>query len=241
MALPDTIEEILNASPDLAPTRNFYLEQPGRHLRAWWDSMSRDHTWLRFPWSVKRPVSPAQNMFRAGQPNRARLTRYKAQGIKTVINLRGLRDDGTYALEAEACKDLDLRLVNFAIGSREPPRVQLIMHARELYQRIEYPALLHCKAGADRAGLMSTLYLIFQEGMPVEEAQKKALSWRYGHIRHGKTGVLDHFFETYTAYNAQKPIDFVEWVQTVYDRDAMAQAFKAGRMAELLETMLRRE
>ena len=55
--------------------------------------------------------------------------------------------------------------------------------------------LMHCKSGADRAGLMSVLYRFLHEGVPLKEA-KKELSLKYGHIRQAHTGILDYFFET---------------------------------------------
>ena len=32
--------------------------------------------------------------------------------------------------------------------------------------------LMHCKSGADRAGLMSVLYRHLHEGVPIEEAKR---------------------------------------------------------------------
>ena len=53
--------------------------------------------------------------------------------------------------------------------------------------KLEYPVLVHCKSGADRAGLFAALFLILREGATVAEAREE-LSPRYGHFRHAKTG-----------------------------------------------------
>ncbi len=42
----------------------------------------------------------------------------------------------------------------------------MMRDARALFDRIEYPALFHCKSGADRVGLMAALYLFFKEASP---------------------------------------------------------------------------
>ena len=84
-------------------------------------------------------------------------------------------------------------------------------------ETVEYPILIHCKSGADRAGLMSVLYRFLHEGVPLTES-KRQLGLRYGHFRHADTGVLDHFFERYMADNAHEPIAFWDWVDTKYDK-----------------------
>ena len=61
-------------------------------------------------------------------------------------------------------------------------------------------------------------------------------------MKAGKTGVLDYFFETYRAYNAETPIDFMEWVETVYDREAVQNGFMSSWWGNMLtERILRRE
>ncbi|MEM0944620.1 MAG: protein tyrosine phosphatase, partial [Pseudomonadota bacterium] len=98
----------------------------------------------------------------------------------------------------------------------------------------------HCKSGADRAGFMAALYLALGEGKPVAEA-RRALSLRYGHIRQGKTGILDAFFDAYEADTGGE-IPLLTWVDTQYDRDAIQREFKATGLGSLLtECLLVRE
>ena len=100
---------------------------------------------------------------------------------------------------------------------------------------------MHCKAGADRVGLMSVLYLFLHEGQPLEQATRQ-LGWWYGHFKHSRTGIIDHFFETYRNYNAQRPIDFMTWVEEVYDPDAVKASFSTEWLSRtLVDTLLRRE
>ena len=82
--------------------------------------------------------------------------------------------------------------------SRAAPLKEQIIASKELFEKIKYPALLHCKSGADRTGIMSALYLIFK-GEEVSYA-KSQLSIKYLHIKLAKSGILDEFFEKYIAY-----------------------------------------
>ena len=93
------------------------------------------------------------------------------------------------------------------------PTATVVRQAQELFQEIEYPALFHCKSGADRAGLMSAFLLYLKEGKPLHEAVRQ-LSLKYGHFRKSETGVLDYFFERYMAENRAEPMTFFEWLET---------------------------
>lgn len=178
---------------------------------------------------------------RAAQPTPGQIARLGRAGIKTIVNLRGARFCGSYALETEACDRAGITLVSYVLRSRAAPRPDEIRGAVDLLARIEYPMLLHCKSGADRAGLMSVLYLWLHRGVPLEIA-KKQLSWKYGHIRQAQTGVLDHFFESYLASNRESPIDFWVWLDTVYDPDALKAEYVSSKFADrLVDGILRRE
>jgi protein tyrosine phosphatase (PTP) superfamily phosphohydrolase (DUF442 family) len=217
------------------------LSTPWRRLRAHLDMLFVDHGIFRIFWTALHPITESKQMWRSNQPAPMHIAAMKRRGIKTIVNLRGARSSGTYALEAEACRKAGITLVNFGVGSREAPRPEAIRAAKELFDTIEYPALMHCKSGADRVGFMSVLYLVLHENVPVDKALKH-LSWRYGHIRQGKTGILDHFFESYLAYNSGTPTTFKDWADLVYDRDACKTTFMSNWWANILvDRLLRRE
>lgn len=179
--------------------------------------------------------------WRSAQPAPRNIRALKRRGLRTVINLRGERLCGAYWLEQEVCQRKGVALVDFQIKSRAAPTREQIKAARELFDKIQYPVLMHCKSGADRVGLMSALYRIFREGAPIEEA-KKELSLLYGHIRQADTGVLDRFFEKYLEDNKRRPMPFLEWVDTVYDSDALKREFRAAGWARrLVDEILKRE
>ena len=90
------------------------------------------------------------------------------------INLRGQRDEGYYWLERDACERLGLTMIDAPLDSRDPPEAARVRRARDLFCTIEYPALIHCKSGADRAGMMAVFYRHFHLGEPISVAMRPA-------------------------------------------------------------------
>jgi protein tyrosine/serine phosphatase len=213
--------------------------RPGRR-RARRELVWGDHGFLRARFANLHRIS--DEMWRANQPSPERLARYRRElGIATVINLRGRSPKGYYLLEREACAALGMDLVDFQVFSRDAPARETVLAARDLFERIRYPALMHCKSGADRAGLMAVLYLHFRQGVPIAEAARQ-LSFRYLHVREGKTGLLDHFFASYLRDAAGSGKAFADWVREDYDAAAVKAEFLAGWRARLrLDRLLRRE
>ncbi|OJF96701.1 hypothetical protein AX760_00060 [Pararhizobium antarcticum] len=121
-------------------------------------------------------------LYRSAQPDATLLAEYRSRyHIQTVINLRGRQDEGWYREERRASVALGLDQIDFRMASsRELSRAdadRLIAVMRHAHK----PLLIHCKAGADRTGLASALYLAALAG--AGEAQAEAqLSIRYGHF-----------------------------------------------------------
>jgi protein tyrosine phosphatase (PTP) superfamily phosphohydrolase (DUF442 family) len=179
--------------------------------------------------------------WRSAQPAPHHIRALKRKGLRTIINLRGERLCGSYWLEEAVCERKGIRLINFQIRSRAAPTAEEVKAARDLFDEIEYPTLMHCKSGADRVGLMSALYRHFQEGVPIAEARRE-LALRYGHFRQADTGILDRFFDQDLEDNARRPMPFLEWVDKVYDPGELQRTFRASGWARrLVDQVLRRE
>ena len=212
----------------------------GRAL-AYLDMLFVDHGLFRLIYNNLHALPGG--LYRCSNPSPGQIRRYHRQyGIKTIVNLRGADSTRRYALESEVCRELGIELVDFkGILSRSAPDVEAVLRARELFDRIAYPALLHCKSGADRAGFASALYRIFRLGEPVQNAMLE-LSWRYGHIKGSKTGILDYFFERSLADNANSPLEFMTWLTERYRREELRDAFHARSWADfLVDRILHRE
>jgi protein tyrosine/serine phosphatase len=208
---------------------------------AWLNLLFVDFSIIRAAFWNLHEIVPG--VWRAAQPMPHHLRWAKRHGIKTIVNLRGRRDNcGSYIMEREACREVGLTLVDFPIRSRQPLERPTLLAALELFDKLEYPILIHCKSGADRAGFMSTLYMYLKGGQTLRQAMKKQLSLRYGHLKQAKTGVIDYFFERYLADNEKSPISLRDWVSTVYDRAALQKDFRQSWVAGLvIDYILRRE
>lgn len=215
-------KKVPHIAPDLAT-------QAGRK-RAYKELTWGDHGFLRKAFQNLHQIS--DEMWRANQPSPEQVRLHvRERGIKTILNLRGESTKGYYLLEKEACAAHGVTLVDFQVFSRDTPTKEAIFAARDLFDAIEYPALMHCKSGADRAGLMAVLYKLLREKVPFEEAVEQ-LSFKYLHMKQGKTGMLDAFFDAYRQFNAGRDADdwkpFLDWVAQDYDRLAIKEAFVAG-------------
>lgn len=220
---------------------SFDLNTPLGRLRAYLDYLWKDHAYLRLGFQNAHWVSP--ELIRTNQPWPFQLAWWKARGIKTVINLRGGGyPTSFYLLEKDACERHGLVLANFAIASREAPSKAQVAAARVLFDTVQYPAIMHCKSGADRAGIMSVLYAHHRLGLPLREAMKE-LSFRTLHVKYGQVGVLGYTFERYFMEGEPRGLSFFDWVETPeYDPKQIRADFKATGLGTLItEGLLRRE
>lgn len=218
----------------------FDLSTPAGRRRAEADLVWADHGFLRARFSNFHWIEQGV-MARANQPSPQAIARYAEAGFKTILNLRGPSDTGYYALEREACARHGLTMIDARMHSREPPSVEQIRQAKRLFETIEYPALMHCKSGADRAGVMAVLYKHFKMGLPIAEAVEQ-LSLKYLHVRQGKTGMIDFFFAAYLKETAESGKSFIDWVEQDYDKPAVKSAFMGEWWANILvDRILRRE
>ena len=171
-------------------------------------------------------------------PTPLRIKSYGKLGIKTIINLRGIRRDGGWLLENEACEKNNIKLIDFRARSRAAPEKDMIFKAEKLFKSIKYPALIHCKSGADRAGIVSYLYKILKcKANPCEA--KKQLSIKYLHVKFAKTGLLDKFCEDFENYQkSKKSLNFLNWVRKVYDPKTLEKNFKENKSVEKIMTKI---
>ena len=208
-------------------------------LSDWLELYLNDHGFLRIAFHNLHQID--KNMWRSNQPSPKQIMlAHKKLGIKTILNLRGPRVTGGWQLEAEVCDSLGIELVNFRVRSRAAPEKEMLLKIPNLFSSIQGPTLLHCKSGADRAGLMSALYVIIVMKCPAFVALKQ-LSFKYLHVRQAKTGILDAFISSYIPFE-KKGIGFIEWVEDFYDPDKLMQNFQAQTLASrFVDNILNRE
>jgi protein tyrosine/serine phosphatase len=215
---------------------------PSRHRGALLNSLFIDHAVFRSIWR-NWAVVEAGRLYRSNHPLPWQLRDAARRfGLRTVINLRGHRAScGSDLLGRGAAFELGLAHIDAPFESRGAPHRDRILRLSEIYAGMQEPALIHCKSGADRAGLAAGLWLLLQ-GRPPEVAQAQ-LSWRYGHVRESRTGILDAFFALYATAARERPgLRFLDWVRDEYDEERLRRDFRSRPWADrLVDGVLRRE
>ena len=180
-------------------------------------------------------------MYRENQPSPERIEVFAKEGIKTILNLRGPSPKGFYLLEKEACEKHGITLINFRVYSRDVHTAEKIKAARDVFESLEYPAVMHCKSGADRTGFMGVLYRHFHMGDTIEQALARELTLKKLHVRQGKTGMLDFFFEDYLRYAEKNDMSFIDWVETAYEPADVKARFMDQWSGNPITEILKRE
>jgi len=183
-----------------------------------------DHAFLRIFWNNFYHVS--DGVYRANQPSPSHLKSYKKLGIRSVLSLRGRANQSYDLFEDDYCKKLNLNLVYSPISSSSAPSSEKLINIINVMHELPKPFVLHCKSGADRAGLVSAIYLIVEKKLPVLEA-KKQLSFKYLHLDFTKTGILDYIFDVFLERLKISNIDFLDWIKHEYDANILNSSFKS--------------
>lgn len=214
------------------------LDAPGARRAARYDMNVLDHGFIRRFWKNRSEIAPG--IWRGNQPSPEDVAELARMGIRTIINFRGRNQWGSYLLEEEACARHGITLVNGRLYSNSAPTPEQIHAALNLIEAAEKPVFLHCKSGADRAGLASVLYLL-AHGTPPEAAAKQ-LHWTRAHLSISRTGILDAFLAAYAEARAETGIGFLDWVDSAYDFLTIESAFSDKHVKNrLLDWVLRRE
>ncbi len=202
----------------------------GRAL-AWLDALVVDHAIFRLAWSNFAAVAPGR-LYRCNHPTPSRLAAMtRRYGLQTVINLRGRTNNGSDALTRDMANRLGLDFIDMAVESRGAPHRDRILRLHDIYRSMREPALIHCKSGADRAGLAAGLFVLLEGG--TAEMAMRQLSLRFGHLRRSRTGVLDAFFLRFEREGeGRKP--FLDWVREDYDEAVLRRDFHANGLASFI-------
>jgi protein tyrosine phosphatase (PTP) superfamily phosphohydrolase (DUF442 family) len=119
-----------------------------------------------------------------------------AYGIKSVLNLRGANAGSPwYDEEIAAAGESGLAHFDYTLSARRFVTSQQIAEILDIVRRAPKPLLIHCKSGADRAGLVAALYRFAETGASAAEADRE-LSVVYGHFPYltSRSGAMDDSF-----------------------------------------------
>ncbi len=143
-------------------------------------------------------------------------------------------------MSREAAHRLGLVHIDAPFESRGAPHRDRVLRLAGIFETMKVPALMHCKSGADRAGLAAGIYVLLHGGTAAQALSQ--LSWRFGHFNRSRTGILDAFFMLY-AKQAEGRIAFLDWIKNEYDEVALRRDFVAsGRLSSFItDHVLQRE
>jgi len=107
-----------------------------------------------------------------GQPDPGHLSKLKAEGVKTIINLRTPREHQAAEEEALA-KELGLRYFNIPVVSNDPKDEQVAEFLKITDDPENRPAFIHC-ATARRVGAFWMIRRVLRDGWSIEKAEEEA-------------------------------------------------------------------
>ncbi len=198
------------------------ISTPAERFKAYVHFYFFDHGILRGLWANQSQIAPG--VWRSNQPSPARMRRLKRMGIRSILNLRGQDPLPHYFFERESAGALGFELHDHKILARTLVDRQHFLELFEIFDRIEKPFVMHCKSGADRAGLVSALWLLDKEGAPLAEA-RKMLSLRYAHLKNSRAGLMGHVLDVYGADTARAAMPIRQWFAERYDPVAITSSF----------------
>ena len=166
-------------------------------------------------------VIPDQ-VLRSGQLSEAELERVvRRHAVRSIINLRGSHPGESW-YDTERAVAARLGVVHHDLGlssDRQPPR-SAVVELVDLLETSPRPVLLHCDAGADRAGLASAIARIVIGQAEVTESRRE-LSFAFGHLSFGPSSALDRVLDEYERYLRETgrrhgSSTFKHWAATEY-------------------------
>ena len=171
-------------------------------------------SWIGVLGGNVREVAPGR-FYRSAQLSGTTLRNaLETRGIRSLINLRGVRREDFYRSETQVCRDLGVVHYDIPFSAVHLPRPADLRSLLDDLDRAPKPIMVHCQGGADRAGLASTIYENVYESVPLDRAESEQLTWRYGHLAFTKSRAMDRFFDLYRQTSAGKNLR--TWISRTY-------------------------
>lgn len=122
-------------------------------------------------------------VYRSAQLDKGELNSVvRDHGIRAILNLRGAHPgEAWYDDEVAVSQDLGVAHYDYGLSAHRFVTDEQIAQLLGVIRQAPKPLLVHCKSGADRAGLVSALYRFAEEGVSADEADRQ-LSLVYGHF-----------------------------------------------------------
>jgi uncharacterized protein (TIGR01244 family) len=122
--------------------------------------------------SIKNFLRVNKEFCTGGQPSLAHLEKLKADGVKTIINLRQPTEYAAAEEEAKA-KTLGFRYFNIPVSPTDPKDEQVTEFLKITDDPENRPAFIHCRSAA-RVATFWMIRRVLRDGWKIEDAEKEA-------------------------------------------------------------------
>lgn len=130
----------------------------------------------------------------AGQPSAQDIENAKAQGFRTIVNLRTTDEPGLLDDEERLVENQALTYSAIPVSPETLDDIAVARFSQALASVNGTPALVHCRGGG-RAGIMTLLHIAVQHGWTVQQALEKGREM--GDIAPADNSPYRAFFESY--------------------------------------------
>lgn len=146
----------------------------------------------RYVWFNVHEVVPGE-AYRSSQPSPTFLAAViRDKNLQCVIKLNSESESGWSEHEVASAATHGVKLIHIPMGVTRLPTREELTSLVEAIDSAPRPLLVHCKIGADRTGVASTL-IAMHDGMNLDEAVASQLTWKFLHLGHVGEAVEDVF------------------------------------------------
>ena len=123
-------------------------------------------------------------LYRSEQPSKKGFNELEKKGIKTILNLRRLKED------TKKAKESNLKLEHIPIKTKALNKYDII-EALKIIKNTKAPILVHCWHGSDRTGTIIAAYRIVIENWSKKDAIKEFMNNSFGYHKNMYPNLLE--------------------------------------------------
>jgi protein tyrosine/serine phosphatase len=156
-----------------------------------------------------------EHLYRGAQPRAGGISRLKALGIKSILNLREVGDN-TRDEEREA-RAAGLNYYSVPMdGMSKPTDEQISAALVVINAEANWPVFVHCKRGADRTGTIVAIYRIQHDNWTARAAIREAKQFGMSRFELG----MKHYIEAYEKRRTESKISVLFMLKMPYSNEA---------------------